>query len=389
MYESLFRRFVKDYDKTTLPEVRFAYGNLSGRVGITVNCILSAVKLFLGVMSGAVSVVADAVHNLADAAASVATLLGFRLAAKPADAEHPFGHGRVEYVAGFCIAGLIHLIGFKLLEASIEKILAPEPPEVSVSMLVILAASIALQLWLGRFNKTIGERIDSAAIRAAAADSLNDCIATVVVVVSLALHYATGIDIDGWAGILVALFILHSGWEAASDTLQPLLGRAPDPALVKGIEKTVLKHRAITGVHDIIIHDYGPGRTFASVHAEVPASMDFLEAHEVIDGIEELLRRKYQIIVTVHMDPVVTDDLETERVRAEIEAIMHENKLGESIHDFRMTTAKGGGKKIIFDVKVADDCKMTNADVGFFLAREIKAHNSAYQPVIRVDRFFC
>ena len=188
MYEALFRRFIEDHDKTSLAKVRFAYGNLSGRVGITVNVILCAVKFMLGILSGSVSVVADAVHNLADAAASVATLLGFRLAAKPADVEHPFGHGRIEYVAGFCIAGLILLIGFKLMEASVEKILAPEPPEVSVSMLVILTASIALQLWLGRFNKTIGERIDSAAIRAAAADSLNDCVATVVVVASLAFH---------------------------------------------------------------------------------------------------------------------------------------------------------------------------------------------------------
>ena len=389
MYEVLFRRFVKNHDKTALPEVRFAYGNLSGRVGIAVNFLLSAIKLALGLMSGAVSVVADAVHNLADAAASIATLLGFRLAAKPADAEHPFGHGRIEYIAGFCIVGLILLIGFKLLEASVEKILAPEPPEVSVSMLVILTASIALQLWLGRFNKTIGERIDSAAIRAAAADSLNDCIATVVVVASLAFHYATGIDIDGWAGVLVALFILHSGWEAARDTLQPLLGQPPDPALVEGIEKTVLKHRAITGVHDIIIHDYGPGRIFASVHAEVPASMDFLKAHEIIDGVEELLRRKYHIIVTVHMDPVVTDDPEVERARAEVEAIMRENKLGESIHDFRMTTAKGGGKKLIFDVEVAPACKMTNEDVRFFLTRAIEERHPIYHPVIRVDRFFC
>lgn len=389
MYEALFRRFVRNHDKTALPEVRFAYGNLSGRVGITVNLILCAVKFALGILSGAVSVIADAVHNLADAAASIATLLGFRIAAKPADAEHPFGHGRVEYVAGFCIAGLILLIGFKLLEASIEKILAPEPPEVSLSMLAILTASIALQLWLGRFNKTIGERIDSAAIRAAAADSLNDCIATVVVVLSLAIHYAAGIDIDGWAGVLVALFILHSGWEAARDTLQPLLGQPPDPALVEGIEKTVLKHRAITGVHDVIIHDYGPGRIFASVHAEVPASMDFLAAHEIIDGIEELLRRKYNIVVTVHMDPVVSDDPEAERVREEVEAIVRESKLGESIHDFRMTTAKGGGKKIIFDVKVAPDCKMTNEDVRFFLMREIQKRKPTYLPVIRIDRFFC
>lgn len=389
MYEALFRRFIEDHDKTSLAEVRFAYGNLSGRVGITVNVILCAVKFMLGILSGSVSVVADAVHNLADAAASVATLLGFRLAAKPADVEHPFGHGRIEYVAGFCIAGLILLIGFKLMEASVEKILAPEPPEVSVSMLVILTASIALQLWLGRFNKTIGERIDSAAIRAAAADSLNDCVATVVVVLSLALHYATGIDVDGWAGILVALFILHSGWEAARDTLQPLLGQPPDPALVEGIEKTVLKHRAITGVHDIIIHDYGPGRTFASVHAEVPASMDFLKAHEIIDGIEELLRRKYHIIVTVHMDPVVTDDPAVERARAKVEAIMRDNHLGEAIHDFRMTTAKGGGKKLIFDVEVAPDCKMTDADVRFFLARAIEEKEPAYHPVIRIDRFFC
>ena len=389
MYEFLFRRFIRDYEKTTLPEVRYAYGSLSGRVGIAVNLILSGVKLLLGLMSGAVSVVADAIHNLADAAASIATLLGFRLAAKPADAEHPYGHGRVEYVAGFCIAGLILLIGFKLLEASVEKIIEPSPPEVDLSMLVILAASIGLQLWLGRFNKTIGARIDSAAIRAAAADSLNDCIATIVVVVSLAIYYLSGIDIDGWAGILVALFILHSGWESARDTLQPLLGKPPDKALVQGIGKTVLRHRCITGVHDIIIHDYGPGRIFASVHAEVPASMDFLKAHEIVDGLEELLRRKYRIIVTVHMDPVVVDDPETNRVREEIEALVQREKLGSSIHDFRMTTAKGGGRKLIFDVQVAPDCKMTDEALRFFLQREIKKLNARYYPVIQIDRFYC
>lgn len=365
-----------------------AYGKLSGRVGIVVNLCLCTIKLVLGLFSGAVSVVADAIHNLADAAASLVTLLGFRLSAKPADEEHPFGHGRVEYIAGLVIAGAILMIGAKLLETSVEKILEPAELSADGSTIFILIATVVFQLWLGNFNMRLGERIDSAAVKAAATDSLSDCIATVFVVVSLGLHYLFAINVDGYAGLIVAAFILHSGWDAAQETLQPLLGKPPSETLVREIQETVLADPAIQDMHDLLIHDYGPGRIYASLHAEVPAHMDIMEAHAAIDAIEEKLRRKFRMQVTVHMDPVVVDDPETNRLRAEVERIVQEEEVGSSIHDFRVTSLRDGGKKLIFDIAVPPSNKMQDKDIRYFVTRRIKQLNKHHEAVIRIDRFY-
>ena len=385
----LIQRFIADFDQTKLPAVRMRYGNLSGRVGLVVNFLLFGIKLTLGLMSGAISIVADAIHNLADAGSSIVTLLGFRLAAKPADPEHPFGHGRIEYLAGLCIAAAIMLIGAELMKSSVEKLLAPEPMDADGSMMIILLCSIVLQLWLGRFNRHIGQTIHSAAIEAAAADSLNDCIATTVVVLSLGVYYFAGYDIDGAAGVLVALFILHSGWGAARDTIQPLLGQAPDPELVRSIEDMVLDQENICGIHDLIIHDYGPGRIFASLHAEIPSTMDIMEAHELMDGLEVKLQREFHMQVTVHMDPIVMDDPEVNRLRELMEKAVSEVDERLSMHDFRTTTTYHSGRNLIFDVVVPPECKLRDAEVRHMLRDKAAALNKEYHTVVRIDRLYC
>ncbi len=385
----LIQRFIADFDQTKLPAVRMRYGNLSGRVGLVVNFLLFGIKLTLGLMSGAISIVADAIHNLADAGSSIVTLLGFRLAAKPADPEHPFCHGRIEYLAGLCIAAAIMLIGAELMKSSVEKLLAPEPMDADGSMMIILLCSIVLQLWLGRFNRHIGQTIHSAAIEAAAADSLNDCIATTVVVLSLGVYYFAGYDIDGAAGVLVALFILHSGWGAARDTIQPLLGQAPDPELVRSIEDMVLDQENICGIHDLIIHDYGPGRIFASLHAEIPSTMDIMEAHELMDGLEVKLQREFHMQVTVHMDPIVIDDPETDALRYMVEGILSELDAGLSMHDFRTTTTCNHGRNLIFDVVVPAGCKLTDKNIRRIIREKLTSVNAEYHAVIRLDRFYC
>lgn len=389
MTEFLIRHFIVDFSNVKLPAVRSQYGNLSGQVGLAVNFILFSIKLTLGIMTGAISIVADAIHNLADAGASIVTLLGFRLAAKPADPEHPFGHGRIEYLAGLCIAAAILLIGAELLKTSVDKILNPEELRADISTMVLLISSILLQFWLGRFNRYIGRAIGSAAIEAASADSLNDCIATTVVILSLAVNYFAGLNIDGAAGILVACFILHSGWGAAKDTIQPLLGQAPDPVLVKAIEDMVLDQDKICGIHDLIIHDYGPGRIFASLHAEIPADMDIMDAHEIMDGLEVTLQREFHIMVTVHMDPVVVDDPEIDALRELTEQVVRETDPQLSIHDFRMTTTCKGGRNLIFDVVVPQACAMDDKSIRTTIRDKLAAVQKDYHAVIRLDHFYC
>ena len=384
----LIRRFIPHHERTEDPSVRFAYANLSGRAGIACNAILFGIKIALGLWTGALSIVADAIHNLADAGASVVTLFGFHLAAKPPDAEHPFGHGRIEYVTGLIIAAAILLVGAKLLESSLGKILHPEAVHADGMTLFLLGASIGFQLWLGKFNQYVGEQIHSEAIKAAATDSLSDSVATLFVISGLALHVFFGWHADGWAGLIVAFFILHSGWNAARDTLQPLLGQPPDPKLVQAIEKEVLEHKYVCGVHDLIIHDYGPGRAFASVHVEVPATMEILKAHAVMDAIEEQLHRDFHMVVTVHMDPVVMNDPETNALRERVEEIVKRERIGEAIHDFRLTTARDGGKKLIFDVVVKPNCQMGDREIRYFIQRAVQKIHPNYRTVARIDRFF-
>jgi cation diffusion facilitator family transporter len=388
MSELLIQKFIRNYADTDNPAVRLQYGTFSGIVGIIVNFALFAVKLTIGILSGAISIIADALHNLSDAASAVVTLLGFKLAAKPADTEHPFGHGRIEYLTGLLISFIILMVGIELLETSVDKILHPAAISIGGAMIVFLLISIALQLWLGRFNRTIGCRINSAAIEAAAADSLNDCVATGVVLFSLGVNYFAGYNVDGIAGIFVACFVLHSGWGAAKATIQPLLGRAPEPAFVKALEEAVLAEKAIRGMHDLIIHDYGPGRIFVSLHVEIPADMDIMKAHELIDGLEMRLHGKFRLEVTVHMDPVVVNNPEIDRLRRLMEKAVAETDSNLSMHDFRMTTTYDSGRNLIFDVVVPADCQLTDREVRQTLCNKAAALDKGYHAVVRIDHLY-
>ena len=311
MTNFLLRRFIPDYQNTADPAVREKYGNLAGIVGIVCNVLLFAGKLLAGTLCGSVSVTADAVNNLSDASSSLVTLLGFRLAARPADEKHPYGHARMEYLSGLAVAVMILVIGVELVKSSVQKILHPEAVEFSVLTAAVLTGSILLKLWMALFDRKLGRKISSAALTAAAADSRSDVIATGAVLLACVIGRLTGLMIDGWAGLLVALFILWSGVGVVKDTVDPLLGAKPDEALVRAIAYLMTSHVNILGFHDLMVHDYGPGRRFASVHAEIDHRIDPLVAHEILDEIERQAKRDLHVDLVIHYDPIVTDDPES------------------------------------------------------------------------------
>ena len=350
----LLRRFVPDYQNTSDPAVRERYGKLAGITGIVCNVLLFAFKLLAGTLSGSVSITADAVNNLSDASSSLVTLLGFRLAARPADEEHPYGHARMEYLSGLAVAVMILVIGVELVKSSVQKILHPEAVAFSALTVAVLAFSILLKLWMARFDRTLGKRIGSAALHAAAADSRSDVIATGAVLAACVIGKLTGLRIDGWAGLLVALFILWSGAGVAKDTIDPLLGAKPDEELVRAIAYLMTSHVNILGFHDLMVHDYGPGRRFASVHAEIDHRIDPLIAHELLDEIERQAKRELHVDLVIHYDPIVTDDPEVTAVRTRVLAIMHELDPRLSLHDFRMVSGPHH-VNVIFDMVIPPD----------------------------------
>ena len=373
----------------TDPKMRERCGARAGQVGIGVNLLLFAVKLAIGLISGAISIVADALNNLSDAGSSLVMLLGFRIAARPADPEHPFGHGRVEYLTGLFVAVVILFVGFQLLQSSVVKILHPEDLAVDWVTGGVLLLSVFGKLALAHFYQIVGDRIQSAAIRAAAADSRSDCLATAAVLLSLILYVGTGWNVDGAAGVFVALFILYSGWEAVKSTAQPLMGEAPDPALVSAIKKFVLATPPIIGVHDLIIHDYGPGRVFVSLHAEVPGNMEIMAAHTAIDALEQRLEAHFHVEVTVHMDPVLLDDPETNRLRLLTDNIVQAIEPTLTTHDFRLTTTAEGGRNFIFDVVVPYGVPLCDEEIAHAIGEQLKALNPHYQAVIHFDHQYC
>lgn len=349
MTNLLLRLFVGDMDQPSSPRTRTAVGKLSGIVGILCNLLLSAGKLAVGMLSGSVSITADALNNLADAASSIVTLLGFKLSEKPADADHPYGHARFEYLSGLAVAMLILLIGFELAKSSVQKILAPTAVAFSWVTVAVLAASIAVKLWMFLFNRTLGAQIDSAALIATAADSRNDCVSTGAVLLAALIGHFTSLRIDGWIGLGVALFILYSGWELARDTISPLLGEATDPALRQLIVDYIDACPKVLGYHDLMVHDYGPGQRFASLHVEMDQREDPLVCHELIDDMERECLQSHGIHLVIHYDPVVTGDPELDRLRQLVLAILHVRDPRLSIHDFRMVPGTGH-TNLIFDV---------------------------------------
>ena len=383
----LVRLFIKDCDNVTDPAVRERYGILSGAVGIALNLLLSAGKLFAGLMTGSISITADAFNNLSDAGSSVVTLVGFKLAGQKADDGHPFGHGRMEYLAGLLVSLMILLVGVELGRSSIGKILHPEEVDFSLVSTGILAASILVKLWMGQFNRGLGRKIGSAAMAATAADSLSDAVATAAVLAGTLVNRFAHVNIDGWVGLAVAVFILRSGWGAAKDTINPLLGESPDPELVKQLRDLVLSHPQVVGMHDLIIHDYGPGRRLCSFHAEVPQDADILDAHDAIDHIEREIKEKFGIETTVHMDPIATADEKVNQLRRQVADLARVVEPEMTIHDFRVVRGPTH-TNVIFDAVVPMGSRAGDEELRERLTRAVKALDPAFETVIQLDRAY-
>ena len=387
MIQLLARRLIRDCDNVSDPAVRRGYGVLCGCAGIVLNLLLFAGKLLAGLLAGSIAITADAVNNLSDAGSSVVTLLGFKLAAQAPDREHPFGHGRAEYVSGLVVSLVIILMGVELGRGAVEQILRPGPVEYSALAAGILAVSIAVKLYMALYNRSVGRRIGSAAMAAAAADSLGDCLATAAVLLGTLAGRFWGLEIDGWCGAVVALFILWSGINAARETINPLLGQPPSPEFVEQIRVLVRSHPEIIGIHDLIVHDYGPGRRILSLHAEVPASGDILELHDVVDGLERQLNEELGCLATIHMDPVVNDGGLTAEARDRVAAVVLVIDPGISIHDFRMVPGPTH-TNLIFDAEIPYQCTLSDQEVRRRIQAAVQALDSSWFAVVGVEKSY-
>lgn len=352
----LARRFIQDYQNTADAAVRRAYGMLCGAVGIAINLLLFALKLLAGTLAGSVAITADAFNNLSDAGASIVTLLGFRLAGQKPDTEHPFGHGRIEYISGLIVSLVILLMGFELLRDAVGAILHPEAVECSALTVTILLVSICAKFYMYCYNRGVGKKLNAAAMQATAADSLSDCAATAAVLLSTLAGHFLHWQIDGWCGLVVSLLILWAGFQAAKDTLSPLLGQPPTEEFVQEIRDIVMANKAVCGIHDLVVHDYGPGRVMISLHAEVPAHGDILTLHDEIDNVEKQLHDKLGCEAVIHMDPIVTNDEAVNVTHQRIAALVRGIDENISIHDFRMVTGPTH-TNVIFDAVVPYGCK--------------------------------
>ena len=349
MTKLLLRLFVKDYENKDKPRVRSGIGKLSGAVGIGCNLILFALKLLVGTVSGSVSITADAMNNLSDATSAIVTLVGFKLAEKPADDDHPYGHARYEYLSGLAVAAMIIVIGFELAKTSVEKIFQPAAVEFTLPVAAVLLGSILVKLWLSLFNRSLGKYIDSSALMATAADSRNDVLATSAVLAAAVIEWLTDWRIDGFMGLGVALFILYSGAMLAKETISPLLGETASPQLRELIVGIVSSEPKVLGYHDLMVHDYGPGQRFASMHVEMDQKEDPLLCHELIDNLERRCLQEHNVHLVIHYDPVVTGDAEMDRLKGVVEQVLREMDGQISIHDFRMVRG-AGHTNLIFDI---------------------------------------
>jgi cation diffusion facilitator family transporter len=385
MTKLLLRLFVKNYENTADPGVRASIGKLSGAVGIGCNLLLAAGKLIVGILAGAVSVTADALNNLSDAASAIVTLIGFKLAEKPADSQHPYGHARFEYLSGLAVAALILVIGFELAKSSVQKIFAPAPMEISFTMIAVLAGSVLVKLWLSVFNRSLGKRIDSQTLMATAADSRNDVIATLAVLVAAGIEWLTKLPVDGFVGLGVAGFILYSGVELGKQTISPLLGEAASPQLRQKIVQVLEGNSRVLGWHDLMVHDYGPGQRFASIHVEMDQREDPLVCHEIIDDMERLCLEKHKVHLVIHYDPVVTDDPEMEALREEICRFLSVFDENLSMHDFRMVRGTGHSN-LIFDIAMPHDLRDSQEKIKNALDEHLKkTYDNHYNTVITFD----
>ena len=387
MTNLLIKLFVKDNENPKDENVRPKYAMLSSITGIVVNLLLSIFKLVIGIVTNSMSIISDALNNVTDTGSSIVTMIGFKLSQKEVDNEHPWGHGRMEYITAFIVDILIILVGVELLQNSVDKIIHPVMPTVNCVVIFLLVVAILVKLWLFVFYSKIAKRIDSSAIKATAYDSISDCVSTFVVLFSSVISLIFGITIDGYVSILVAIFILITGVKALKETIDILLGSKPDKEFIDQISEFVKKYPMIAGIHDIMVHDYGPGRKIVSFHAEVPADANICEAHDIIDELEQDMLKEFKCITTIHMDPIVVNDAKINEAKASVEKIVKEINENYSIHDFRMTD---GGKRInlIFDLVIPRDDKIDTDVLRKEIIEKVKKIDSKYYVVFTIEHLF-
>ncbi len=387
MTNLLIKLFVKDNENPKDENVRPKYAMLSSITGIVVNLFLSIFKLIIGIFTNSMSIISDALNNVTDTGSSIVTMIGFKLSQKEVDNEHPWGHGRMEYVTAFIVDILIILVGVELLQNSVDKIIHPVMPTVNGVVIFLLVVAILVKLWLFVFYSKIAKKIDSSAIKATAYDSVSDCVSTFVVLFSSVISLIFGITIDGYVSILVAIFILITGVKALKETIDILLGSKPDKEFIDQINEFVKKYPMIAGIHDIMVHDYGPGRKIVSFHAEVPADANICEAHDIIDELEQDMLKEFKCITTIHMDPIVVNDEKINKARASVKKIVKEINENYSIHDFRMTD---GGKRInlIFDLVIPRDDKIDKDILRKEIIEKIKKIDTKYYAVFTIEHLF-
>lgn len=385
MTKLLIKLFIKDYDNIGNFKVRENYGKFASVVGIATNFLLFFIKIVTGVVFNSIAIIADAVNNLSDSTSSLVTLIGFKISGKPADSEHPYGHARIEYVSGLLVSFSIIFLGFLLIQSSFDKILHPAPAQSSFIMVFILVASILIKVWQSMFYKKIGKTIDSITIMAVSVDSGNDVLATSAILIGLAITYFTGFNLDGYMGIAVALFILYSGVKLVLATTNPLLGMAPSQEMVDTISRKILNYEKIIGIHDLNVHNYGVGRCYASVHCEVPAEIDIMVSHEIIDQIERDFHENDDIHLVIHLDPVVTNDERTNALKDEIQTLVSAISEEMSIHDFRVVWGINSSK-IIFDIAVPYGLNREDEELISVVSEGVMKLNKTYHTLIIIDR---
>ena len=385
MRKLLTRLFIKNHTDVKNPAVRAAYGTMSGIVGIIVNVLLFVAKFTVGTLSGSIAITADAVNNLSDAGASAISLVTFRISAKPADREHPFGHARIEYVASMIVSLTIVLIGYELFTSSLDKVLHPSTTEFRIAAVVVLVLSICGKLWLGLFNRAQGRQIDSAVLRATGTDSLTDALSTTAVLISLLISKFSGFDTDGYMGIIVAIIIVIAGLKILNDTKNSILGEAPDGETVAAIRNMVAEYPEARGIHDMMIHTYGASVTIASLHIEVDGSGDMFALHDLMDTIEKRLMAEHHILCTVHMDPIITDDERVSTLREQVLSMVRQVNTSLDIHDFRFVEGPTH-TNLIFDVVVPYEIKTDPLQIRREIERLIGEMDGNYFAVITMDR---
>lgn len=379
--------FIKNKDDVESPSVRKAYGTLCGLVGILLNLFLFAGKFIAGLISNSIAITADAINNLSDAGSSLITLIGFQMAGQKPDPEHPFGHGRIEYLSGLLVSLAIILMGFELVKSSFTKIIHPEETTFSLLIIFILLASILVKIYMAFYNHKISIRIQSAAMNATATDSLSDTLSTTVVLICTLISHFTGLKIDGYCGVAVGLFILYAGFGAAKDTISPLLGQPPQKEFIADIEKIVRSFDGVLGIHDLVVHDYGPGRIMVSLHAEVSADGNIMEIHDMIDNIEHILSNELHCEAVIHMDPIQTGNTLSNTLKDKVAQILHSLDPALQFHDFRIV-AGPTHTNILFDVPLPFKYKMTDKEVTTYLSEEISRIDPTYFAVIHIDKIY-